>query len=208
MRQTVGGTSDRYSALINGQLPNGTAVYATILNYPFVQQGEALGDGQSPNILERIKNVVAPITSSVFTVRETSLHDSQTSGRLVKFIEAMYAADRFLLDPSNASCCIAAIQAQLNVSTVVATAEYQSATDPISGEISPPENDFTVNQRGIMTIAMIRRSFAGFSGVPANFDFEAALTPGRGQLIDYSIRNQAMQQYNPELFLSSCVSVN
>lgn len=189
--------------MLNGALPNGTAVYATILNYPFTVQGEALPSGQAPNILKRVSEVLAPITSSAFTVRESSLRDKTESGLLTRFLAAMYAANKLLLNTKAKPCAINAIAAQLKVSKAVASSEYASVVDAVTGEVSPG-GDFTVNPTGIMNDVLVRQSFGGFGGVAAGFDFAAALVPGPGQLIDYSIRDAAVALYESRPVTGNC----
>lgn len=189
--QTVGGTSTRYADLLNGTLPNGTAVYATILNYPFTVESQSLPAGEAPNVLARVSDYVAPITSSAFTVRESSLSNKTESALLARFLASMYAANRYLLNPANANCSVRAMAKQLGVSTDVAWQEYTSVTDPVSGEISPG-GDFTFNMEGLLNDVMVRSSFGGFSSVSDDFNFTDALQPGTGKLIDYSVRNAAV----------------
>ncbi|KAK2603058.1 hypothetical protein N8I77_009542 [Diaporthe amygdali] len=188
---TVGGTSTRYADLLNGTLPNGTAVYATILNYPFTVESQSLPAGEAPNVLARVSDYVAPITSSAFTVRESSLSNKTESALLARFLASMYAANRYLLNPANANCSVRAIAKQLGVSTDVAWQEYTSVTDPVSGEISPA-GDFTFNMEGLLNDVMVRSSFGGFSSISDDFNFTEALQPGTGKLIDYSVRNAAV----------------
>ncbi|KAG8156949.1 hypothetical protein KVR01_013171 [Diaporthe batatas] len=188
---TVGGTSTRYADLLNGTLPDGSPVYATILNYPFTVESQALPAGQAPNILARVSDYIAPITSSAFTIRESSLSDKAKSALLQRFIASMYAANRFLVNPANARCSVKAIANQLGVGLDVAWKEYVSVTNPVSGEVSPGGN-FTFNEEGLLNDVMVRSTFGGFSSVPAGFDFTQALQPGKGKLIDYSIRDAAV----------------
>ena len=201
----MGGTPQRYAALLDGVLPNGTAVYATILTYPFTVEGEALPSGQAPNILARISDYVEPITSSAFTIRESSLSSPSKVKLLTKFMTSMYGASQFLLNPLLKDCSIRAIAAQLNVTEAVAATEYASATNPVSGEVSPGHN-FTVSQKGILTDARIRRKFGGFTGEPANFNFAAALEPGPGKLIQYSVRDAAVEAYRKHPLTGKCKS--
>ncbi|EHK42643.1 hypothetical protein TRIATDRAFT_320017 [Trichoderma atroviride IMI 206040] len=202
---TVGGTPQRYSALVNQVLPNGTAVYATILTYPFTVEGEALSAEETPNILARISDVIAPVTSSAFTIRQSSLSNKTEAALLTRFMASMHAANRFLLNPKNKACSIQALAKQLGVSQAVASQEYASATNPVSGEISPPLNDFTVNQTGIMNDVAVRNKFGGFT-VPSGFNFTEALIPGTGKLIDYSIKNAAVTEYSRHRFHSNCTT--
>ncbi|KAI3400884.1 hypothetical protein diail_1575 [Diaporthe ilicicola] len=188
---TVGGTSTRYAALLNGTLSNGTAVYASILNYPFTVESQSLPAGEAPNVLARISDYIAPITSSAFTVRESSLSNTTESALLTRFLASMYAANRFLLNPHNANCSVKAIAKQLNVTLDVAGQEYASVTDPVSGEISPG-SDFTFNEEGLLNDVMVRSEFGGFSGLSDAFNFTEALEPGTGKLIDYSVRDAAV----------------
>ncbi|KAL7809222.1 hypothetical protein V8C26DRAFT_411941 [Trichoderma gracile] len=200
---TVGGTPSRFSALVNEALPNGTAVYATILTYPFTVEGQNLSPGQAPNILARISDVVSPITSSAFTIRQSSLASKSETALLTRFMTSMYAANKFLLSSKNKRCSIQALVKQLGVSQGVAAQEYASAINGLSGEVSPPRNDFSVSQTGIMNDVQIRLQFGGFS-TPPDFNFTAALVPGTGKLIDYSVRNAAIAQYQKHPLKGNC----
>ncbi|KAL7943964.1 hypothetical protein V8C42DRAFT_93363 [Trichoderma barbatum] len=200
---TVGGTPQRFSALLNEALPNGTAVYATILTYPFTVEGQDPPEGQALNILARISDVVAPVTSSAFTIRQSSLGDKTENALLTRFMTSMYAANKFLLNPRYKACSIQAIAQQLDISQDVATQEYASAVNPLTGEVSPPLNDFSVNQIGIMNDVNIRSQFGGFT-VPSTFNFTDALIPGAGKLIDYSVKNAAVAQYNKHPLTGNC----
>jgi hypothetical protein len=115
----------------------------------------------------------------------------------------MYAANKFLLNPRNKRCSIQALVKQLGVSQNVAAQEYASAVNWLSGEVSPPRNDFSVSQTGIMNDVQVRLQFGGFS-TPADFNFTAALVPGKGNLIDYSVRNVAIAQYLKHPLKGNC----
>ncbi|POS81603.1 hypothetical protein DHEL01_v200041 [Diaporthe helianthi] len=191
---TVGGTSTRYANLLNGTLPDGSPVYATILTYPLTVQSQSLPAGQAPNILARVSDYIAPVTSSAFTIRESSLSDRAKSALLTRFIASMFAANRFLANPANARCSVKAIANQLGVGLDVARKEYASVTNRVSGEVSPG-GDFTFNKQGLLNDVMVRSTFGGFSSLPAAFDFAQALWPGKGKLIDYSIRDAAVDAH-------------
>jgi hypothetical protein len=178
-------------------------VYATILNYPFTVEGESLPSGQAPNILKRVSQVLAPVTSSAFTVRESSLSNTKESALLTRFIASMYAANMLLLNPRAKPCSIQAIAAQLGVSKAVASSEYASAINPLTGEVSPG-GKFTVDPTAIMNDVLVRQGFGGFGGAPTGFNFAAALIPGPGQLIDYSIRDAAVALYNRHPISGNC----
>lgn len=180
----------RYTDLINGILPNGSAVYATILTYPFTAYGEVLPVAQKPNILARVSTFEIPISSSAFTVAQSALSDCDKSDLLVRFLSAMYAANLYLADFQNKECATKAIENQLNITSATAALEYIAATNLTTGEISP-DKKFTVNQVGLNNIIAVREEFGGFS-VPSDFDFTAATTPGTGKLIDYSLRDKAV----------------
>lgn len=150
--------------------------------------------GQAPNVLARVSDYIAPITSSAFTVRQSSLSDKAKSALLTRFLASMYAANQYLLNPANAECSVKAIATQLGVSLNVARQEYTSVTDPVSGEISPG-GDFTFNEEGLLNDVMVRSSFGGFSAVSDDFNFTEALQPGREKLIDYSVRDAAVALY-------------
>jgi hypothetical protein len=189
--KTVGGTSTRYAALLNGALPNGTAVYATILLYPFTVEGEALPQGKALNILANVSDTIAPITSSSFITNTSFVTDAKEKPLLTRFVASMYAANKALLDPRYKSCAIQAIQEELSVSQAVAAQEYAEATSALTGEVSPG-GDFTVNPTGISNDVLVRSEFGGFASAPANFNFTQALVPGPGQLIDYAVRDAAV----------------
>jgi hypothetical protein len=180
-------------------------VYATILTYPFTVEGEALPSGEAPNVLARISDVVSPVTSSAFTIRESSLSNKAENALLTRFMASMYAANKFLLNPKYKPCSIQALAKQLGVSQAVATQEYASATNLVSGEVSPPLNDFTVSQTGILNDVEIRLKFGGFT-VPPAFNFPAALTAGTGKLIDYSVKNAAIAQYKKHPLNGNCTT--
>jgi hypothetical protein len=118
----------------------------------------------------------------------------------------MHAANKVLLNPKNKKCSIQAIAKQLGISQAIATQEYASATNPVSGEISPPLNDFTVNQIGILNDVDIRNKFGGFK-VPSGFNFTEALVPGTGKLIDYSVKNAAIDEYHRHPLHGNCTNI-
>jgi hypothetical protein len=175
-----------------------------MLNYPFTVEGEALPTGKGPNILQRISNVMAPITSSAFTIRESSLSSTTETALLTRFMTSMYAAAQFLLNTANKGCSVQAIAAELGVSQTIADSEYASVLNALTGEVSPSMNNFTINQVGIWNDIQIRQEFGGFASVPSNFNFAAALIPGTGQLIDYSVRDAAVAAFNSHPLLGNC----
>jgi hypothetical protein len=181
-------------------------VFATILTYPFTVEGEFLPEGQAPNILARVSNIISPVTSSAFTVQESTLSSSSQTSLVTRFMTSMFAANQFLLNPNAQSCSIAAIAAELGVSTAIATSEYASAVNTVSGEVSPPLNDFTVSQTGIMNDVIVRQKFGGFPGVPSNFNFTAALEPGTGHLIVDTIRAAAVGAFDANPLLGNCTA--
>ena len=200
--QTVGGTNLRYADLINGVLSNGSAVYATILTYPFTAYGEVLPAAQHPNILARVSTFENPISSSAFTVAQSALDDRDQAHLLVRFLSAMYAANLYLNNFQNQKCAIKAIQTQLNVTSATAALEYVAATNLTSGEISP-DKKFAVNQAGLNNIIAVRKEFGGFSVAP-NFNFTSATAPGPGKLIDYSLRDKAVAKLQKKLLSVGC----
>jgi hypothetical protein len=188
--------------LTAGALANGSAVYATILTYPFTAEGEELPQAQRPNILARVSDTVNPISSSAFTTSEATLDNQDKKDLLTRFISAMYAANLLLNSPSKKKCAVAAIQNQLGISAATALLEYTAATSTVSGEVSPG-GKFTVNQAGLNNVIAVREQFGGFT-VPADFDFKAATVPGDGKLIDYSVRNDAVTRFLPYLLAQLC----
>ena len=200
--QTVGGTNLRYADLVGGVLPNGSAVYATILTYPFVAYGEALPAAEQPNILARVSTFTNPISSSAFTVAQSALDDCNQADLLVRFLSAMYAANLYLNNFHNQKCATQAIQTQLGVTSATAALEYIAATNLTTGEISP-DKKFTVSQAGLNNIIAVREEFGGFS-VASDFDFAAATAPGTGKLIDYSLRDKAVSRLQKNLLSVRC----
>ncbi|KAI0154626.1 periplasmic binding protein-like II [Xylariaceae sp. FL1272] len=189
----VGSTNIRSADLIAGSLPDGSPVYATILTYPYTSERVGLPTAQQPNILARLSEFVNPISSSAFTTRETALRNETQVGLLTRFISAVGAANMFLGNSSTQTKedAIRAIRTQLNVSADVAALEYAAATAPGTGEVSLG-GIFTVSREGLRNIISVRREFGGFGGVPGDFDFDVAIVPGVGKLIDYSIRDAAV----------------
>ena len=176
---------------MQGSLPNGSSVYATILTYPFTAEGSILVASQRPNILAWVSDFIAPFSSSAFTVRQAALSDSAKTDILNRFLASFYAANQYLADPAHVNYSVNAIARQLNISRDVAALEYQAATNPISGEVSPGSN-FTVNRQGLLNVIDVRSQFGGFSGVPVEFNFAEAIIPGPGKLVDYSVRDAAI----------------
>ncbi|KAK4540882.1 hypothetical protein LTR36_008824 [Oleoguttula mirabilis] len=198
--QVVGSTITRYADLVAGQLPNGTAVYATILTYPFTSEASVVPVDQRPNILARVSDFIQPFTSSAFTVRNQALSNTTQRALIRTFMAAMYSANQFLADPAQKNCSIAAIANQLNVSTAAATSAYSSAIDPLTGETSSPGSNFTVNRQGLLNVIDVRSQFDGFTEVLAGFNFAEAILPSAGNLIDSSVRDEALNatvQYSP-----------
>lgn len=183
----------RYADLVAGKLPDGTPVYATIFTYPFTSQAGDVPAAQRPNILAKISDFIQPFSSSAFTIREAALSNNDQRTLIRKFTSAMYAANKYLASPANQKCSISAISKQLNVSTSVATSAYTSANDPITGETSSPGGNFTVNRQGLLNVIDVRSQFGGFASVPAGFNYADAILPGKGKLIDYSLRDDALK---------------
>ena len=114
----------------------------------------------------------------------------------------MYAANLYLNNPSNQNCSTQAIQAQLNVTTATAALEYAAATNATSGEVSP-DGKFSVNQEGLSNIIAVREEFGGFS-VGSDFNFTAATEPGSEKLINYSLRDRAVEILQESLLTVGC----
>ncbi|MCJ1389911.1 hypothetical protein MMC18_002768 [Xylographa bjoerkii] len=198
LRKTVGSTPLRYSDLLAGSLPNGSAVYATILTYPFTAESTFIAAPNTPNIVATISDYIQPFTSTAFTVAQASLSNATGKALLTRVLASFYAANEFLADPKNKNCAVAAIATQLNVSTKVAQVEYVTATDPLTGETS--QKMFEVNRQGLLNVIDVRGQFGGFGNL-TGFNFAAAIEPGIGQLIDYSIRDavvNATSSYKPK----------
>lgn len=187
--------------LLDGALPNSSAVYATILTYPYTEM--ALSQSQSQgwpiNILARASDYVQPFVSNAFTAAQGSIRNGTASrDEIVRFVAAMYVAkmyvaNLFLLDAENEACVSAALQKQLNVSATVAGAEYKAATDLISGETGSATN-FTFNRQGLLNVLDFRCQSDGFAAINNGESFNVinALGPGTGKLIDYSVRDEAV----------------
>lgn len=196
----MGSTVTRYADLVAGQLPNGTAVYATILTYPFTSETSVVPVARRPNVLAAVSDFIQPITSSTFTVRSDALNNTTQRALIRTFMAAMYSANQFLAYAAQKNCSIAAIANQLNVSTAAATSAYNSAINPLTGETSSPGGNLIVNRQRLLNVTDVQSQFGGFAQVPAGFNFAEAILPGQGKLIDYSVRNEALNatvQYRP-----------
>ena len=191
--KVVGSTNLRYADLIAGHLPNGTADYATILTYPFTSESQFVSTAQRANTLARVSDFVQAFSSSAFTVSDASLTNATERVRVRSFLAAMYAANQFLAKPKNKKCSVTAIARQLNVTREVAAAAYSSAIDPLTGETSSPGGNFTFNRQGVLNVIDVRSQFGGFAKVPAGFDYADDILPGRGKLVDYSVRDEAVE---------------
>ncbi|KAK5107607.1 hypothetical protein LTR62_001001 [Meristemomyces frigidus] len=195
---TVGSTNLRYADLVAGHLPNGTDVYATILTYPFPALAQALPATTRPNIIANISDFIQPISSSAFTIRQAALTNTTERSVIRSFMSAMYAANQYLAasTPKSQKCSVEAIASQLNVTTDIATTAYAAATDPLTGETTSPNGNFTVSRQGLLNIIDVRSQFGGFASVPAGFNYAQAILPGTGKLIDYSITEEAIAAVN------------
>lgn len=174
-----------------------------MLLYPFTAEGEVLPASQQPNILARVSDFVNPISSSAFTARESAMRSPAGGDLLTRFISAMYAANLFLRNPINRQSATSAIARQLQVSADVAQLEYTAATSPDMGEVSPGGN-FTVDEAGLLSVIAVREEFGGFGQLPSDFNFTAAVAPGEGKLIDYSIRDAAVAILKKNLLSQRC----
>jgi len=174
-----------------------------MLVYPFTAEGEVIPTSQRPNILARVSGSVDPVSSSAFTVRQTALSNCTEKDVLVRFMSAMYAANLYLHNPTKKTCSLRAIGQQLNLSATVAQLEYNTATAIDTGEVSLGGN-FTVSQMGLLNVIAVREEFGGFSSLPSDFNFTAAIAPGEGQLIDYSIRDLAVAGLKKYLLKAAC----
>jgi len=191
----VGASSLRYGYLKAGQLPNGTAVYATILTYPFTAKGEALPSASGPNILARASDFVNPISAnaSAITAAGASLTNATKTALITKFMAGLLEANAFLSQPQNKFCAVKAIGQQLDVSTAVATQEYAAATNPETGETATMQDGiFNVSRQGLLNVIDMRQLVGGFAGAGTEFDFVDAIVPGPGNFIDYTIRDAAL----------------
>lgn len=157
---------------------------------------------QRLNILARLSSYENPISSTALTIAQSSLANSTKSDLLTRFVSAMYAANLYLNNVHNKKCAVKSIQKQLNITAATALLEYEAATNLTTGEISPGGN-FTVNQAGLKNIIAVRQEFGGFT-VPSNFSFGAAIVPGAGKLIDYSIRDKAVAALKSKLLSTKC----
>lgn len=165
-------------------MPNGTAVYATILTYPFTAEAEA----QTPlNILARVADFVNPFASSAFTVSQDSLANSTKKDIYTRFLTSFLQANKLLADTSKSKCAIAAIAKQLNVTTAVAKAEYAAATAQDTGE-TVTGGTFAVNRQGLLNVIDVRAQFGGFAAAPADFSYAGAIVSGTGMLVDDEVR--------------------
>ncbi|GME34228.1 putative abc periplasmic substrate-binding family protein [Neofusicoccum parvum] len=192
---TVGSTNIRYQYLVAGQLPNGTVGHASLLTYPFTEFLADLPSGSAPTVLARVSDFINPISSSAITVATATVDESSAEHEpVVRFVAAMLNANRLLANSSQKACAVAAIAAQLNVTTGTAELEYTAATNAETGETADPQAGiFNVSRQGLLNVIDVRTQFSGFSGAGQDFNFAEAIVPGAGKLIDYSIRDEAVE---------------
>lgn len=188
--QVVGGTPLRYQALLDGHLSNGSAVYATMLTYPytaFLAGGAQANASSGVHVLARVADFVAPFSSQALTVRTSTVANVNTTGynATVAFVRTMLCANRLLADPLRRDQARDAIAAELGVDETTAGRELAAATDPVTGETA--QADFQVSEVGLWNVIGIRDRFGGFAGAAPGLDFVEAL-PG---LIDYRVRDAA-----------------
>ncbi|KAK6854050.1 hypothetical protein PG995_010862 [Apiospora arundinis] len=191
--QVVGGTPFRYQALLDGYLSNGSAVYATVLTYPYTGFLEIRADStkrtsSGPHILARVADFVAPFSSQALTVRTTTVANTDTPAyhATVAFVCAMLRANRLLADPQHRGQAQDAIAAELGgVGEATAARELAAATDAVSGETA--QADFQVSGTGLWNVVGIRDRFGGFAGARVGFDFVEAVAG----LVDYGVRDAA-----------------
>ena len=191
----VGGTNIRFNYLTAGSMPNGTAVFATILVYPFTGYLRQVDNATRPNVLARASSFgdLNPLSSSAFTVATATIDQNSTRHEPVtRFLAAMLAANQFLADSANSGAAVNAISSQLQVDTTIAQVEYAAATDPNTGEIATQQAGiFNVNTQGLTNVINVRNKFGGLTQDVTVVTAEAT-TPGPGQMIDYSLRDEAL----------------
>ena len=177
----------------DGRLPNGTAVYATILTYPFTAFGEILPTISRPNILARASEYVNPFSNTAITAADITLANPKNAVLITKFVAALLQANMLLSQPQNKDCAVKAIASQLNVSSDMASMEYMAATDPDTGETATMQGGiFNVSRQGLLNVIDIRQLAAGFAGAGPTFDFADAIVPSPSNFIDYTIRDAAL----------------
>ncbi|THH29772.1 hypothetical protein EUX98_g4424 [Antrodiella citrinella] len=187
--QQVGGTATRFELLRNGTLADGTPTAGTILTFPFTE--EAIAASPPISIVARVSDFVAPFFSNALTIRSESADpSSDPNSTLVRGVAALLGASRFLTNLSNKECAVRAIARDNGISTALAENEYAAATNPVSGETS--QVDFAVSQLGLLNVIDIRMLVGGFAQVPPGFDFVDAIEPGPGLLLDFRIRDAAL----------------
>ena len=191
----VGSTAIRYEYLRAGKLPNGTEIAATILTYPFTGYLNLQNDSASPpKVLARVSDFINPLSSTALTVAESTLDESNPiHNKAVSFISAMLEANALLADAEQKDCAVGAIERQLNVTSDIAALEYAAATNSETGETATMQQGvFNVSRQGLLNIIDVRSQFGGFEGVSPGFDFADAVEPGIGNLIDYTLRDEAL----------------
>jgi hypothetical protein len=188
-------------------LPNGSTAYATILTYPFTgfaNAAELVDVHENPTILARISDFILPVSSTALTVSSASLANTTQRALITRVLASMYAANKFLAEPNNQACSVSAISKELNVTSAVALGEYLAATDAATGETSAGQGIFEVDRQGLLNVIDVRAQFGGFANLPVGFDFVAGISPGVGQLIDYSVRDQVVRENSLADFEPAC----
>ena len=145
----------------------------------------------------RTEDYLNPYTSDVFTASTPRCPTWAKRTLLVRFMRAMYEANRYLANPGNRGCAIDAIMRVGNFSRAVAQGFYAVATDPVVGETYSPGRNLSLSMQGLINVIDVRRLYGGFrTNVTEGFGIAEALVPGEGELIDYSVLEEAVGSAN------------
>ena len=149
-----------------------------------------------PNILARAQDFVNPLSDHVLTVSSALLSNptAEKYQAALRFVTALLRANRYLAKPSNKKKVISLLQKSAGYTEAAAEAVYAYVTDPDVGETATEIGGvFNVTRQGLLNVIDTRTEFRGFASVAKDFNFVDAITPGPGKLIDYSLRDIALE---------------
>src|SRR5579875_70312 len=180
--QVIGGSLQRFNAIVAGQTSTGDPVYATILGTPFSEQAHYVSTLTS---LAKFSTYVAPYQGS--SLATTQSYAQQNANTLIKFITTTILGRRFAADPRNKNTVIAAIDSTFSVSTQIATDLYNDSQSSVNGE----NVDEQLNTQGLINTINLRQEFGGFTQ-PVNA--YALVQPGKKNLYDDEYWRPALQR--------------
>ncbi|KAG8526457.1 uncharacterized protein KY384_000050 [Bacidia gigantensis] len=148
------------------------------------------------NTLARAQDFVDPFSNRVLTVASATLSHptSEKYQAIQRFVTALLRANAYLNDPENRESVVRLLQRSGGLGRKAAEGVYDYSTSREVGEVTKDQEAiFQVSRLGLLNVIDIRRQFEGFMGLEAGFNFVEAIMPGEGKLINYRVRDAAVQ---------------